>query len=1171
MAYFRTVILIILVPLILYADGTQLPFIEYGIGGKGGALGNAFVSIADDGTAPFHNPAGMNKLNYPIFTLSYINTSLVNMNMLYLSYLTPFKYNLKMGISFLWEGVSSLQGYDETQSKTSPYSLSRILFSTSLAYPLKKKYFLGATVKILYTSIFTYSASTFDMDTGFIFSPFKNFYSGIVIQNFLPLKYKLFQEKEGIPLSAKIGVSYTFLLKNTKFLLSCDVYKQIEPSFSQTTLKPEAGLAIYFFRSIMLAAGYSSPEITFGFLAEVGKFTFYTGNSKTPQGNHLQFTLSYKFETEKSGSTEKEIEYFYQGVVAYRNKDYRTAIKYFKKVLEIRYDPVAEYYLNNARAYLSSEEWMTEEEKELIKMKMNLARKYIDEKKYGKAIKTLREVLDINPDHEEAEDLIAKIKDKVKDEVERLYKEALKAFNKKDYYTARQKCEEALALDPEYDPVIELKMDIDKILKEEELTRKKEEEKKLEAEALFEQGLEYYKNENYLEAIKSFEKSYKLVKSKKTKEYLDKAKKKWEEAKLLTKYKKEAEAHLKLGISLYKKKKIVEALKELEKAVNLDPQNQRANFYLSKVKKEYDQLVTKPLEEGKVYLREGKLGDAINSFKKVLKIDPEHKVAKIFLQKALSLAKTGIKSYLALAEKYYDQEQYIKALENYREVLKIEPENDDAKDGVEKCMKKLEKKKEELFNQGVKLYENKKYLDAIKKFEEVLKIDPEHVYARKYLKKVKEEYEANKEKIELERYISDGREYFYNRNFVKAREYFKKALELDPENKVAKDFLKKCDKELKELEKQEKIAKILAEGLIAYRRKEYEKAISIWKRIKEIDPENEVIDQYIESAKKAQMESMNKYYNDGVKFLNDGNLLAAKEAFEKALKTNPNMKKAREKLLEVKSMIQEEVYKSRKAGIAYFKKGDYDKAIENLKKVLYYEKENPEVEDYLRIANECKKALEEAGRFMQQGEYGKAIEQYSLVLEYNPDDKLTKSLLNKAIYKGKKKAIEWFKQGEKYYKQGNLKLAYTKFLSVVKADPENQKAKEMLDKVKKEINKKCEQHYKAGKRFLRNKEYKKAIKEFESVLKYKNVYKDTGVLLVKARRSYKKKASKLLAQQKQKIDKYLYNGIKLYREGKLREAIREWEKVLKIDPQNVKAKRYIKRAKYKLRQLEKLK
>jgi len=52
--------------------------------------------------------------------------------------------------------------------------------------------------------------------------------------------------------------------------------------------------------------------------------------------------------------------------------------------------------------------------------------------------------------------------------------------------------------------------------------------------------------------------------------------------------------------------------------------------------------------------------------------------------------------------------------------------------------------------------------------------------------------------------------------------------------------------------------------------------------------------------------------------------------------------------------------------------------------------------------------------------------------------------------------------------------------------------------------------------------------------------------------------------ESKEINSLLYEGIRRYSDGEYVEAIEIWEKVFDLDPDNAKAKKYIKRAKYKL-------
>ncbi len=1148
--------------------GISGPLNSLGIGGIGSGMGGAYTSLSEDGTGLYYNPAGMNYIGkYNIVTLNYSSTLLGIGNILYLSYIGAIKGKQKIGVSFLWQGFNNLQVYNNNQVKGGVYSISFIQIALSSAFRIFRNFDTGFNIKFFYNNIDTYSINSFDMDIGFLYRFFKYIKTGITFHNLLPLGYKFIQEKEDIPLNIRWGISYD--LHRYHFVFSYDTEKYIEPSFDSSSFKHHFGIKYTLYKYINIVAGYDLENFTFGLNLNISSFSFYSGTVRNTDTGNLNFGISYKIK--QKSESDIGMDYFYQGIVAYQNKDYRTAIKYFQKVLDIRYDPTAEFYLNNAKAYLQSEQWMSEEEKAIVGMKLELARKYIEQKFYGNAIKTLREILNINPENESAKKLMAQAKEAIKSEVEKHYKKALELFKVNKYKDSLKECNLALDLNPEHKPSLDLKKENENILKDVLAQQRREEQKKTEAETLFKQGLLSYQNANWSDAINNFQKSYNLVPSKETLDYLNRAKERLNELKLTEKNKMESEVHLKAGIKLYNQKKWKEALSEFESAVNLYPDNKVAVEYLQKTRDALDSIINKPLEEGKEDLQNGQLYSAITNFQKVLKVDPGNEVARTFLNKAKGMIKDAIKLNLKLAKNAFEKEEYSSALGYYREVIKLDKNNKEAKKGIKLCKTKIEKKLKYHFNKGIDYFNKGEYLKALTEFKTTLNIDPEYHPARDMLTKSQKLYEENKTKILIQKNLSDGMDYFYNKNYEQARIFFKKVLELDPENQKAKEYLKKCEDNLKDLLKEEKIAKIITDGLIYYRKKKFAEAIKKWQEVKEIDPQNKIIDEYISYARKAQEESMNKYYNMGVDYYNKGDYLKAKEFLEKALETNPNHSKAKKKLREVNSIIFSLNTEKKSEGKKYFKKGDYDKAIEDFQFVLKIESDNDEFKDLLHMATKAKNALEEGKNLMKEKKYADAIEKFSQVLDYNSNDPVAKKLINEAVKEGKKQASTWFNEGLSYYKKGDLKRAHSRFVSVLKANPSNNEARNMLNKISTEINKKCADYYNKGLSAYKNKKYKEAIKYFNKVLRLKNRYKDTSILLSKATKKYNKIVSKDRAKLQEKIKEYLYTGIKLYRDGKLREAIVEWKKVLKISPNHPKAIKYINRAKYKLSQLEKIK
>ena len=1165
------IFLILLIPIRIIGageGGVYGPIMRDGIGGRGAGLGGAYTSISDDGSAPIYNPAGINSIvGQNIITANYSSSMIGLGNILYFSYIGNISDEQKIGVSFIWQGFNNLEVFNYDQSKGGLYSMTYLQIGLSSALRIFHGFDAGFTAKFFYSNIDTYSINSIDADVGFIYSPLSGLRIGLTGKNFIPLGYKFIQEKEDLPLKVQLGVSYR--LKRYYLLFSYDIEKYIEPDFSATSFFHHFGIEYDLYKYIQFVAGYDLNNFTFGLTVNLSQFSFYSGTVRNISAGNLNFGVEYKIKQKKD--TEISMDYFYQGTVAYQNKDYRTAIKYFQKVLDIRYDPTAEFYLNNAKAYLESEEWMSEEEKAMVGMKLELARKYAEQNLFGKAINTLREVLNINPENEAAKKMMLDIKNRVRASVEKYYNKALKLFKLNNYEESLKNCNLALDLNPEHKPSLKLKEENENILKDTLVQKRREEEKKTEAETLFQQGLLSYQNANWADALNNFKKSYELIKSKETLDYINKTKERLKELKLTEKSKRESIAHLNAGKKLYEKKQLKLALQEFETAVNLYPDNQEAVEYLNKVRDELDRIINEPLEAGKADLRNGNLASAIENFKKVLKVDPENKIAKKFLNKAKSLIKDAVKYNLKLAKESFRKKKYSDALGYYREVAKLDKNNKEAKKGIKLCQEKLDKVLKLHFNNGLTYFNKKDYINALKEFKSALEIDSEYLPAKNMIEKTKKLYEENKTQIDLAQNIKNGMDYFYNKNYEQARIYFKKALKIDPENEKAKTYLKKCEDNLQDLLKQEKIAKIITDGLIYYRKKKFEQAINEWKKVKEIDPQNKTIDEYIQYAKRAQEESLNKNYNKGIEYFNRGDYLKAKFYLQKALETNPNHSKAKKKLLEVNSIIFTKVTEKKSLGKKAFRNGDYDAAIKDFKYVLEVEPDNDEIKDMLNQAQMAKSALEEGKKLMDKADYANAIEKFTLVLDYNNKDKTAKRLINEAIKEGKKQSSKWFNDGMAYYKKGDLKRAKSRFSSVLKADPNHTDAAKMLKQINKEIDDKCSSFYSKAVSAYKNKNYKKAIKNFREILKLKNRYKDTSILLAKAIKIYNKATEKDRAKLKQKIQEYLYEGIKLYRNGKLKEAIKEWEKVLKISPNHSKAVKYINRAKYKLRQLEKLK
>lgn len=177
--------------------------------------------------------------------------------------------------------------------------------------------------------------------------------------------------------------------------------------------------------------------------------------------------------------------------------------------------------------------------------------------------------------------------------------------------------------------------------------------------------------------------------------------------------------------------------------------------------------------------------------------------------------------------KFYELGEFEKAKEKFDAAIKIDPENDEIatlRNKAESAMdvtteitetkqaavekSKMEQESEEYENKGLKLYNEKKYDEALDVFNELKEINPENELAQKYIPlleeltsdEYKEKLKSNKEKELLEEQIRLAKNYYENGDIYAAIKELKTAKEATVTDEVSKKeidrIIEAWDKEL---------------------------------------------------------------------------------------------------------------------------------------------------------------------------------------------------------------------------------------------------------------------------------------------------------------------------------------------------------------------------------------
>lgn len=194
--------------------------------------------------------------------------------------------------------------------------------------------------------------------------------------------------------------------------------------------------------------------------------------------------------------------------------------------------------------------------------------------------------------------------------------------------------------------------------------------------------------------------------------------------------------------------------------------------------------------------------------------------------------------------------------------------------------------------------------------------------------------------------------------------------------------------------------------------------------------------------------------------------------------------------------------------------------------------------------------------------------------------KLVEERFNKKV---KEKANEYYKKSYAAYNRGDYETALIEAQRAIEWDETNQNAlkmKNFLEKrLKEEFYKETKTskmiednpHITAGISYYIKKQYYRALQELEMALKENEDNKIVLLYINKVKEKIQKQDKKIIKtlEEQEQLDKMYYLGINAYTEGDIEKAILLWEKILKMDPENVKVLRNLEKAQAELEELKK--
>ncbi|MFQ5511018.1 MAG: hypothetical protein ACE5EO_04150 [Candidatus Krumholzibacteriia bacterium] len=280
--------------------GTQSVFSTLGAGSRGMSLGRSFVSLADDASAIYWNPAALKNVRSRQFMGMYMPLfgDFSDATYTFLGAAYPTLSAGAYGIGFMRVG-SNFEGFDDASvpTGTQEYSETQVL----IGYAFEQRYpyahgslATGFSFKIANQKIASRSSTAPGIDLGFRYQPdfIPRFSLGINFQDLVGPKHRLDRELDETARTILAGVGYTHVLRNgsaLRLLMQLDMPERAGSKF-------HVGAEYTFARYAALRLGMDDGNFTFGLGVTVREFglDFAFVNRETAGSSQpVSFTAPY--------------------------------------------------------------------------------------------------------------------------------------------------------------------------------------------------------------------------------------------------------------------------------------------------------------------------------------------------------------------------------------------------------------------------------------------------------------------------------------------------------------------------------------------------------------------------------------------------------------------------------------------------------------------------------------------------------------------------------------------------------------------------------------------------------------------------------------------------------------------------------------------------------------
>jgi len=227
---------------------------------RAAALAGSFVANGDDPNVMFYNPAGINLLSGTPVSFSFLK-HLMDINSASVSFSKEFEGIGRFAAGIQYINYGTFTRADANGMKLGNFGVGDFALTLGYGNRLDNNFYYGANIKIIYSSIESYSSTAAALDLGLHYAiPESRWNFGFSILNLGTQLKSYFSTKEDLPLDMRLGFSKE--LEKLPFRLFwsfnqlSDRYDNFLDRFKQITFGGE----FRFGQSLKLRFGYDNEK-----------------------------------------------------------------------------------------------------------------------------------------------------------------------------------------------------------------------------------------------------------------------------------------------------------------------------------------------------------------------------------------------------------------------------------------------------------------------------------------------------------------------------------------------------------------------------------------------------------------------------------------------------------------------------------------------------------------------------------------------------------------------------------------------------------------------------------------------------------------------------------------------------------------------------------------------